>query len=439
MKKLISIDDLRPGMFLEATVVVEDKDGEQQRFLQAKNAVGTGSLSKRARLTGRMHEGIEKAGGLLISSSGVVSRLRETGLSIVSVDTDKGDDLPEDVKPLTDPNRRPPPEGRLVHFDEEIERATEIRNETAAALKSALADVVAGRGVDVRKVNEASAVMTESILRNVDAMVSLTRIKKHDPYTALHCMNVCTLVVAIAQADGVDPGRLAMITTGTLLHDVGKTRVPLEILNKPGRFEPHELAEMRKHAKYSGDIMREEGGFTEEQIAIAEQHHEMLDGSGYSDGLKADEIHPYARMTAVADVYDALTAKRVYKPAMPMHQALMMLHKNRGTEFDEHFVDLFVRALGVYPVGSLVELSTKELAVVCEPNPENTHMPTVGIFTMPNQISRAAPFVCNLSRRSEAEGREVAKILDPDKVGIDVEQLMGEIKSRGERTERRRR
>ena len=127
MKKLISIDDLKKGMFLEATVVVEKKDGEEQYFLEAKDAVGTGSLSKRARLTGRMHEGVTKASGLLISSSGVASRLRETGLTIVSIDTDKGIDLPGDVKPLTDPSRRPPPEGRLVHFDEEIERATEIR------------------------------------------------------------------------------------------------------------------------------------------------------------------------------------------------------------------------------------------------------------------------------------------------------------------------
>ena len=196
---------------------------------------------------------------------------------------------------------------------------------------------------------------------------------------------------------------------------------------------------MRKHAIFSGDIMREEGGFTDEQIAIAEQHHEMMDGSGYSKGLKGDDINPYARMTAVADVYDALTAKRVYKPAMPMHQALMLLHKNRGTEFDEHFVDLFVKTLGIYPVGSVVELTTKERAVVCEPNPDNSHKPTVGIFTMPNQKERAAPFVCNLSRRSEAEGRVVAKILDPDKVGIDVEELMEEIKARGERSERRRR
>jgi putative nucleotidyltransferase with HDIG domain len=252
-------------------------------------------------------------------------------------------------------------------------------------------------------------------------------------------MNVCTLVIAVAQADGVDPGYLPVLTTATLLHDVGKTRIPLEILNKPGRFEPSELEEMRKHAVYSAEIMREEGGFTDEQIAIAEQHHEMLNGKGYPYGLKGDEIHPYARMTAVADVYDALTAKRVYKPAMPMYQALMVLLKNRGTEFDEHFVGLFVRALGVYPVGSVVELNNKEVAVVYEPNPDNSRKPVIGILTQSNGRQRAAPFVCNLARRSEAEGREVGKVLDPEKVGVDVDAVMELIKTKGERTERMRR
>ena len=439
MKKLISIDHLAEGMFLEAEVVLEERDGEEHRFLQAKNAVSTGGTAKRARLTGKMHEKIEKDGGLRVASGALVERLRETGLSMVTIDTDKGDDLPEDVKPLTDPNRKPPAEGRLVHYDEEIERATEIRNETTETLKSALDDVASGKGVDVDKVNEASEVITESILRNVDAMVSLTRIKQHDPYTAMHCMNVCTLVVAVAQADGVDAGTLPMITTATLLHDVGKTKVPLEILNKPGRFEPEELEEMRKHAFYSGEIMREAGDFPEEAIAIATQHHEMMDGSGYPDALKGDAIHPYARMTAVADVYDALTAKRVYKPAMPMHQALMRIHKNKGTEFDEHFVNLFVKALGVYPVGSVVELNTKETAVVYEPNPSNSHKPTVGVLTMPNQKPRAAPMICHLALRSEAEGREVARILDPEKVGVDPEAVMEEIKTKGETSERRRR
>jgi hypothetical protein len=241
MKKLISVEHLAPGMFIEAEVVTELKDGEGQKFLHAKNSVSTGSNSKRARLTGRMYEKIEEAGGLRISSEGLVGNLRKTGLSMVTIDTEKGDDLPETVQPLTDPNRKPPPEGRLVHFDEEIERAKEARAETTETLKQTLADIQSGEGMDVEKVQGAGDVISESIMRNVDAMVSLTRIKQHDPYTAMHCMNVCTLVVAMAQADGTDQAILPMITAAALLHDVGKTRVPLEILNKPGRFEPHEL------------------------------------------------------------------------------------------------------------------------------------------------------------------------------------------------------
>ena len=386
-----------------------------------------------------MGEKIKAAGGLLIKSDAIINSLTQIGYKSITIDTDKGGDVPETVKPLTDPSRKPPPEGRLCHYDEEIERAEEIRDETTDTLKNALDDVATGKDLDKGKIDEAGEVISESIVRNVDAMVSLTRIKQHDPYTAMHCMNVCTLVVAMAMADGIDPSLLPLITTATLLHDVGKTRVPLEVLNKPGRFEPEELAEMRRHATYSGDIMQEMGGFTEEAIAIATQHHEMMDGSGYPLSLKGDDIHPYARLTAVADVYDALTAKRVYKPAMPMYQALLRIHQNKGTEFEERAVDLFVRALGLYPVGSLVELNNKEQAVVFEPNPADSRKPTLGILTMANQKPRAAPFIVNLARRSEAEGREIVKVLDPDQVGLDIEKIMEDVASRGERTERMRR
>jgi hypothetical protein len=196
---------------------------------------------------------------------------------------------------------------------------------------------------------------------------------------------------------------------------------------------------MRKHAVYSGEILTEAGGFSEEAIAIATQHHEMMDGTGYPYGLEGDAIHYFARLTAVADVYDALTAKRVYKPAMPMCQALLRIHKNKGTEFDEKAVELFVKALGVYPVGSLIELNTKEQAIVFEPNPQDSRKPTIAILTMPSQKPRAAPFIARLDRRSEAEGREIGKVLDPDKLGIDIEELMKDIETRGERTERRMR
>ncbi|MFA6108760.1 MAG: HD-GYP domain-containing protein [Candidatus Latescibacterota bacterium] len=439
MKKLIAIDQLQVGMFLEAEPVTEYRDGQEVRYLSALKAVNLGIQSKRARLTGRMHEKIAQDGGLLLTSPHQIGNLRETGLTMVTIDTDKGADLPPDVKPLTDPDRRPPPPGRLVHYDEEIERAQEIREETTSTLRTSLEDVASGKDLDVEKVHVAGSFMAESILRNVDAMVSLTRLKKHDPYTAMHCMNVCTLVTAMALHDGVDHGEIPMITTAALLHDVGKTRVPLEVLNKPGRFEPHELEEMRKHAAHSGDIMRETGGFSDDAIAIATQHHEMLNGSGYPLQLKGEEIHWYARMTAVADVYDALTAKRVYKPAMPMYQALLRIHKNKGTEFDERVVDLFVKTLGLYPVGTLVELNNRERGIVYEPNPQDSRKPTLGLFTMANEKARAAPLVVNLALRSEAEGREIAKALDPEREGIDVEEWMQAVAQRGERGERRRR
>jgi len=115
----------------------------------------------------------------------------------------------------------------------------------------------------------------------------------------------------------------------------------------------------------------------------------------------------------------------------------MVPHKNRGTELDERFVELFVSALGVYPVGSVVEFNNKEVAIVYEPNPGNSRKPVLGILTMVNGKPRAAPFVCNLARRSEAEGREVSKVLNPEKVGVEV--MMELIKTKGERTERLRR
>ena len=437
MKKLISIKDLRVGMFIDAEAVTDERDGEEFKYLSAVNSTGTGSTGKRARLTGRMHEKIESDGGLLIASDNMIASLVSTGLSMVTIDTEKGDDLPENAKPLTDPNRKPPPEGRLVHYDEEIEKAKEVRDETTDTLKTALSDVAEGKEMDVERVQEAGGIISDSILRNVDAMVSLTRIKKHDPYTAMHCMNVCTLVTAMAMHNGTEPAMLPMITTAALLHDVGKTRVPLEILNKPGRFESHELQEMRKHATYSGDIMREDGSFSEEQIAIAEQHHEMLDGSGYPQGLSGDAIHYFARLTAVADVYDALTAKRVYKPAMPMYQALLRIHKNKGAEFDEDVVDLFVKTLGLYPVGSLVEINTGEQAVVFEPNPTDSRRPVVALLTQPNKKPRSAPYIMSLAVRSQADGREITKVMDPEKIGIDVEKIMQDVEQRGERTDRK--
>ena len=184
-------------MFLEAEVATKTQNGEEQRFLQVRNALSPLFSTRKARLTGRMNELIAQQGGFLIRSLKHISSLQATGVKMVSIDTDKGRDLSDHVRPLTDPNRKPPPEGRLVHFDEEIEKAKQARTQSIETIRETLTDVASGKGVDIAKIQSASKVITESILRNMNAMVSLTRIKKHDPYTAVHCINVCTLVVAM--------------------------------------------------------------------------------------------------------------------------------------------------------------------------------------------------------------------------------------------------
>ena len=122
-----------------------------------------------------------------------------------------------------------------------------------------------------------------------------------------------------------------------------------------------------------------------------------------------------------------------------MYQALLRIHKNKGVEFDSHAVDLFVKTLGLYPVGSLVELNTSELGVVFQPNVDDSRRPVVGLVTLPSGRERGAPFIVDLARRAQSDGREITRVLDPEKLDVDVEQIMADVETRGERTERMRR
>lgn len=139
-------------MFHDAEAITEEKDGEEVRYLSATNATGVGSVGKRALLTGGMNEKIIQDGGLLIGNDNIIASLRSMGLSMVRIDTDKGEDMPDNVKPLTDSSRKLPPDGSLVHYDEEMEQAKKVRTETTDTIKTALQDVAEGKELDVEKV-----------------------------------------------------------------------------------------------------------------------------------------------------------------------------------------------------------------------------------------------------------------------------------------------
>jgi len=391
MKKVIKISQLEVGMFVDSD---EARDGK--RSLKARQITG-----------------IEQ-----------IQQLRAAGLSEVTIDTERGKDLPKRPAVVkAAPKPKPKPAGRQVPYREEIKQARATQGVVKKAIKGVMEDVALGGSMDRGKLRAASSLMVKSVFRNVDAMVGLTRIKEQDPYTAMHCVNVCVLVLAVALSEGISESDAEMLATAAMLHDIGKTKVPLEVLNKPGRFEPHELEEMRKHTVHGANILQEMPGVTDEVLYIATQHHEMFDGSGYPNKLNGEEIHRFGQMTAVADVYDALTSARVYKPAMPPHFALSRIFGNRDTEFRSDVVDLFVRSLGLYPVGSLVVLSTGEVGVVCEPNPGETRRPKVGVVITRYKKRRLVPLVVDLADPN-ADERKIMKVLDPAKYKIDVEKIL---------------
>lgn len=408
MKKKINIDQLKVGMFMEADV----KEGGKSK----------GSSNKNVLLLGK---------GMLVTSENQVRRLKEAGLGEVTIDTTKGADAPGG-KPVSaavpqmprEPKKKPPPPGREAHYKDELKVARATRAAAAKAVKETLTSVAMGGSMDKQKIDVAGKLITKSVMRNVDAMVGLTRIKEHDAYTATHCINVCVLVLAVLHAEGVDAETAETVATAALLHDIGKTKVPLEILNKPGRFEPHELEEMRKHTIYSEEILRGMSGITEEGFFIAAQHHEMLNGSGYPHSLKGGEIHRLGQITAISDVYDALTSARVYKPALTPHTALSRIYGDRDKEFRSDVVELFIKALGLYPVSSLVALNTGEVGVVCEPNPEDSRQPKVGVIITRYAKRRATPLVVDLADPHASEERKIVKVMDPEKYNVDVEKIL---------------
>ena len=408
-KKKINIDQLQVGMYMEADVKEGAKGSNNNLKLLDK--------------------------GVLITSENQIRRLRAAGLENVTIDTAKGEDAAGGEvlnTSLAVPQERTPkkktlPPGRKVEYREALKMAKKTKAAVGSALKGVMENVAMGGSMDQGKLKVAGKLMTQAVFQNVDAMVGLTRIKEHDAYTAGHCVNVATLVLAVAFADGMDQGTCEMLAKAALLHDIGKTKVPLEILNKPGRFEPHELAEMRKHTLYGEEILVDMGSITEEMMFIATQHHEMWDGSGYPHKLSGQQIHRFGQMTAIADVYDALTAARVYKPALPPHFALSRIYGNRDKEFSADIVDLFIKSLGLYPVGSLILLSTEEVAIVYEPNPLNTKKPKVGIIRTKYGKERHVPVIIDLADPNPQENRTIVQVLDPAKYNIDIEAYLRRI------------
>lgn len=278
-----------------------------------------------------------------------------------------------------------------------------------------------------QKLSEPIRLMVDSISRNPDAYVWLTRIKHFDSYLYRDALNSSVWAAVFGRRLGLPEKDLQSLAAGTMLMDIGKTALPVELLYKRPRLAPEEWELMKTHVQRGLDMISGSRDLSPDIVAIVRTHHERLNGSGYPDGLKGNQIPLFGQMAGIIDFYVAVTTPRPFAKTISPANAIQMLYEQRNRYFDETLVEQFIRVLGTYPTGSLVELSTGEVGVVVSQNPGARLKPNVMLLLDPSkQPYPAQPVVSltNYSRGADNCPVTIHKTIHEGKYGLMVGDLV---------------
>jgi len=263
----------------------------------------------------------------------------------------------------------------------------------------------------------------ESMLRDPGALLWMSKIKHEDEYTAEHCLNVCILAIAFGRHLGFTDDKLKLLGMCGLLHDVGKMRTPDEILNKTSSLTDEEFVIMKQHTTDGYHLLVEEGGAPEYALDVALCHHERPDGRGYPNGLVGEDISEYSRIIAIVDAYDAMTSNRCYTSAVSAVDALKVIYRNRGKQFDEEYALSFMQAIGPYPPGSIVELYNGMVGIVLSGRRKSRHLPTTIIVRNAEKevVDECAADLCLTSSGELDNGYLIRRSLQDGSYGVKLE------------------
>jgi HD-GYP domain-containing protein (c-di-GMP phosphodiesterase class II) len=251
------------------------------------------------------------------------------------------------------------------------------------------------------------SMMIDDLSKHKDAMIMLTTMQITDHYLFQHSMNVCIYSTLLGLASGYNRDELMTMGLGALLHDIGKTKVDLQALKKPGKLTTEEFEEIKKHAMLGFQILKDEPNIPLLSAHCALQHHERLDGSGYPRGIHGVDIHEYARWIGLVDAYDAMTTHRVYRTAMLPHQVMEILYTEAGTKFETRKIEMFRDKIAIYPLGVTVTLDTGESGVVVDLNSAYPHRPVIRLLVNENGEDLREPYEVDLSKHLSVMIRSV--------------------------------
>jgi len=382
-----------------------------------------------------------KSKSKMIGSFDEVKELLEYGISEVVVDTDKSrPEAPAASPPSSDPDQKTetdmPPKARprptpnkpplrstpdpVSEVELELPKAAKAYNKALDTSKAIMAACRMNKKIELEAVEENVNDLVESVSRNRDALMALMKLRRFDDYTYTHSLNVSVLAISAGKTLELSDQDLQTLGLGTMFHDLGKSLIPGQILNKPGKLTDEEFVIMKNHAELSGKIILEQNLKVEEIVyKIARHHHERLDGSGYPDHLEGDDIPYLVTICGLSDVYDALTSDRVYHKGRSPHDALKFIYSLRGTHFQPQWVDRFVQSVGIYPPGTVVLLSSDQVAVVMDVNQTALHAPLVKLVADPNGMIYSRAKLMDLSREGQELGLKIKKVVPKDEAGFD--------------------
>ncbi|TXI78834.1 MAG: HD-GYP domain-containing protein [Dechloromonas sp.] len=341
--------------------------------------------------------------------------VRESPISEVWIDISKGLDVEpgsaaaavnvEIVEKLPEPV---PAKIDKTSFNDEVKRASRIVAKGKEAVVSMFQEARMGKAIEAEAAAPLVEEISNSVMRNPGALISLARLKTADDYTYMHSVAVCALMIALARQLGLDEQQTRDAGMAGLLHDLGKAMIPLEVLNKPGKLTDAEFALVKTHPEEGHKLLLEGKGVSDVTKDVCLHHHEKVDGSGYPKGLNSETMSLFAKMGAVCDVYDAITSNRPYKAGWDPAESIKRMAEWKG-HFDPAVFQAFVKSLGIYPIGSLVRLESGKLGVVIEQGEQSLLKPKVKVFFSTKAQAYIKPDTIDLARSPEKiAGREDA-------------------------------